>query len=98
MPCSVCSKRLAPRPCRVMYEPVPRTGSGVGHQNSPVRSSRTYSTSPVPSDTGSLFQVVMRFSCELCAHVQPIPASEMSVPNSAFASTFTHGAGVTSPA
>ena len=49
--------------------------------------------SPLPSDTGSLFHVVMRFSWLLSAHVQPTPASLTVQPNFGDASTLIHGAG-----
>ena len=52
--------------------------------------------SPLPSETGSLFQVVMRFSWLLSAQVQPTPASETVQPKPGDAITSIHGAGVVS--
>src|SRR5512135_2029561 len=53
--------------------------------------------SPAASVTGSLLQGVRRNSWAFSAQVYADPLSEMTVPNSGLARTFTQGAGVTAP-
>ena len=75
---------------------LPRMGSGVGVQYSPVASSRRYSASPAGSRTGSFDQGVNRFCWLFTAQVQPSPASLTRQPKRSLASTLAHGIGVQS--
>src|SRR5450759_4364425 len=69
-------------------------GKGVGVQNSPVSSSRTYSASPGGSQTGSFVHGVRRFSRLLTDHVHPEPDSDTRQPKLELARTLIQGAGV----